>query len=276
MLALIAAIGGSLYGVADPWDHCRQSWSRCRRRRLVLLPRHRAHRRDPERGRGAADHQRAVLPLYFLSGVFIPETEIPTASSTSPTSSRSAPSSRRSSTPGPAQRRAASTGRTSRSSRPGGSPGCCSRSASSAGRPGAERPTGDLRDRAYSLRLDVPPRPPRGLRPRAQRARSTTRCSRRSAGGAISSEDETIGWGIAKPGLLHRRPPRAASPASACSASPALGIAAVKAAWEGGVDGGRHRASVSPASAARYGSGSYSAFLKDPDGYEIEITIGTD
>ena len=31
-----------------------------------------------------------------------------------------------------------------------------------------------------------------------------------------------------------------------------------------------------PGERRSYGSGSYSAFLKDPDGYEIEITIGTD
>ena len=31
-----------------------------------------------------------------------------------------------------------------------------------------------------------------------------------------------------------------------------------------------------PGERRSHGSGSYSAFLKDPDGYEIEITIGTD
>ena len=31
-----------------------------------------------------------------------------------------------------------------------------------------------------------------------------------------------------------------------------------------------------PGERRSYGSGSYSGFLKDPDGYEIEITIGSD
>ena len=31
-----------------------------------------------------------------------------------------------------------------------------------------------------------------------------------------------------------------------------------------------------PGERRSHGSGSYSAFLKDPDGYEIEITIGSD
>jgi catechol 2,3-dioxygenase-like lactoylglutathione lyase family enzyme len=76
--------------------------------------------------------------------------------------------------------------------------------------------------------------------------------------------DDTIGWGIAKPvffvGLL---------------SFSALGIVAVKAAWEGGVKAGG--VSVSdPGEQRSHGSGSYSAFLKDPDGYEIEVTIGAD
>ena len=48
------------------------------RRRQLLLPRDRAHRGDPERGRGPGrSPTSSLLPLYFLSGVFIPETEIP-------------------------------------------------------------------------------------------------------------------------------------------------------------------------------------------------------
>jgi hypothetical protein len=54
-----------------------------------------------------------------------------------------------------------------------------------------------------------------------------------------------------------------------------LGIVAVKAAWEGGMNAGGTKVSE-PGERRSYGSGSYSAFVKDPDGYEIEITIGTD
>jgi hypothetical protein len=31
-----------------------------------------------------------------------------------------------------------------------------------------------------------------------------------------------------------------------------------------------------PGERRSHGSGSYSAFLQDPDGYEIEVTIGSD
>jgi hypothetical protein len=70
-------------------------------------------------------------------------------------------------------------------------------------------------------------------------------------------QDQTIGWGIAKPVFS------------------ALGIVAVKAAWENGVKSGGFSVS-DPGEQRSHGSGSYSAFLKDPDGYEIEITIGSD
>ena len=75
-------------------------------------------------------------------------------------------------------------------------------------------------------------------------------------------EDETIGWGIAKPvfGLL---------------SFSGLGIVAVKAAWEQGVKAGGNPVGE-PGERRSHGSGSYSAFLQDPDGYEIEVTIGSD
>ncbi len=70
------------------------------RRRLLLLPRHRPDRGDPLPGRRRADRQRAaaaaLLPLRHLH----PRRRAPrAASSTSPTTSRSATSSRPSSTP---------------------------------------------------------------------------------------------------------------------------------------------------------------------------------
>jgi len=87
-------------------------------------------------------------------------------------------------------------------------------------------------------------------------------------------EDETVGWGIAKPVFFisSHHDPQAGFGLLSFSA---LGIVAVKAAWEGGMSAGGTVVSE-PGERRSYGSGSYSAFLKDPDGYEIEITIGSD
>jgi hypothetical protein len=49
----------------------------------------------------------------------------------------------------------------------------------------------------------------------------------------------------------------------------------VKAAYENGMKAGGTSV-AEPGERRSYGSGSYSAFLKDPDGYEIEITVGSD
>jgi catechol 2,3-dioxygenase-like lactoylglutathione lyase family enzyme len=87
-------------------------------------------------------------------------------------------------------------------------------------------------------------------------------------------EDETVGWGIAKPVFFisaHHEPKAGFGLLSFSG----LGIVAVKAAWEKGMNAGGVSVSE-PGERRSYGSGSYSAFLKDPDGYEIEITIGTD
>jgi catechol 2,3-dioxygenase-like lactoylglutathione lyase family enzyme len=87
-------------------------------------------------------------------------------------------------------------------------------------------------------------------------------------------EDQTIGWGIAKPVFFaasHHDP----RPGFGLLSFSALGIVAVKAAWEGGLNGGGVSVSE-PGKRRSHGSGSYSAFLQDPDGYEIEITIGSD
>ncbi len=87
-------------------------------------------------------------------------------------------------------------------------------------------------------------------------------------------EDRTIGWGIAKPVFFisAHHPPQAGFGLLSFSG---LGIVAVKAAWERGMRAGGVNVSE-PGQRRSYGSGSYSAFLKDPDGYEIEITIGSD
>lgn len=87
-------------------------------------------------------------------------------------------------------------------------------------------------------------------------------------------EDETIGWGIAKPVFFisaHHEPQAGFGLISFSG----LGIVAVKAAWEAGIRGGGTSV-ADPGERTAYGSGTYSAFLKDPDGYEIEITIGSD
>jgi catechol 2,3-dioxygenase-like lactoylglutathione lyase family enzyme len=87
-------------------------------------------------------------------------------------------------------------------------------------------------------------------------------------------ENRTIGWGIAKPVFFisaHHDP----QPGFGLLSFSALGIVAVKAAWENGVKAGGTTVS-DPGERRSPGSGSYSAFLTDPDGYEIEITIGSD
>lgn len=85
-------------------------------------------------------------------------------------------------------------------------------------------------------------------------------------------EDETIGWGIAKPVFFvsAHHPPQAGFGLLSFSG---LGIVAVKAAWEGGLRAGGKSAGK-PGERRSQGSGSYSAFLQDPDGYEIEVTVG--
>jgi|SRR4051812_39228450 catechol 2,3-dioxygenase-like lactoylglutathione lyase family enzyme len=87
-------------------------------------------------------------------------------------------------------------------------------------------------------------------------------------------EDKTIGWGIAKP-VFFIASHHGSQPGFGLVSFSGLGIVAVKAAWEGGVRAGG--VSVGdPGDKRSYGSGSYSAFLKDPDGYEIEVTVGSD
>jgi catechol 2,3-dioxygenase-like lactoylglutathione lyase family enzyme len=85
-------------------------------------------------------------------------------------------------------------------------------------------------------------------------------------------EDETIGWGSPNRSSSSPRTTTQARlrPAQLLRA----GIVAVKAAWEAGSSGGGSVAE--PGERRSHGSGSYSAFLKDPDGYEIEVTVGSD
>jgi catechol 2,3-dioxygenase-like lactoylglutathione lyase family enzyme len=87
-------------------------------------------------------------------------------------------------------------------------------------------------------------------------------------------QDGTVGWGIAKP-VFFIASDHGASAAFGLISFSGLGIVAVKAAWEAGVAAGGVSVSE-PGESRSVGSGSYSAFLKDPDGYEIEVTIGPD
>ncbi len=87
-------------------------------------------------------------------------------------------------------------------------------------------------------------------------------------------EDKTIGWGIAKP-VFFIAAHHPAKPGFGLLSFSGLGIVAVKAAWEQGVASGG-TAVGEPGERRSHGSGSYSAFLRDPDGYEIEVTIGSD
>lgn len=82
---------------------------------------------------------------------------------------------------------------------------------------------------------------------------------------------EEIGWGMAKPVFVisDHHPPK---PGFGVITFGAPGIAAVKAAWEAGVGTGGESV-AEPGQAEAVASGSYSAFLRDPDGYGIEITV---
>lgn len=85
-------------------------------------------------------------------------------------------------------------------------------------------------------------------------------------------EDGTIGWGIAKP-VFFVAGNRGPSPGFGLLSFSGLGIVAVKAAWEAGVAAGGSSV-CEPGERRSPGSGSFSAFLRDPDGYEIEVTVG--
>jgi catechol 2,3-dioxygenase-like lactoylglutathione lyase family enzyme len=86
--------------------------------------------------------------------------------------------------------------------------------------------------------------------------------------------DNTIGWGIAKP-VFFISANHSPQPGFGLVSFSALGIAAVKAAWEGGVAHGGDSVSE-PGLTQGHASGSYSAFVRDPDGYEVEVTVGAD
>jgi len=86
--------------------------------------------------------------------------------------------------------------------------------------------------------------------------------------------DGTIAWGIAKP-VFYIVAEGDPEPGFGMISFSALGIAAVKAAFEEGVESGGTGV-AEPGARRGPGSGSFSAFLTDPDGYQIEITVSAD
>jgi catechol 2,3-dioxygenase-like lactoylglutathione lyase family enzyme len=85
---------------------------------------------------------------------------------------------------------------------------------------------------------------------------------------------DAIGWGIAKPVFFvtRGRPPRSGATRVSFAAT---GIAAVKAAWEAGTEtGGQDVGKPGPRS--NNGLNSYSALIRDPDGYDLEIVATHD
>jgi catechol 2,3-dioxygenase-like lactoylglutathione lyase family enzyme len=87
-------------------------------------------------------------------------------------------------------------------------------------------------------------------------------------------DDGMIGWGIAKPVFFVSEDAKTTAAHGLVSFS-APGIAAVKAAWESGLSSGGDGLAA-PGESRRTGSGSFSAFLADPDGHSIEVTVGSE
>jgi catechol 2,3-dioxygenase-like lactoylglutathione lyase family enzyme len=86
--------------------------------------------------------------------------------------------------------------------------------------------------------------------------------------------DEIIGWGIVRPVFFaSARRPAGTGGGHVCFT--ASGISAVKAAWEGGIAAGGTDDGA-PGNRPQYGPAYYSAYLLDPDGYRVEVAVGTD
>lgn len=83
-----------------------------------------------------------------------------------------------------------------------------------------------------------------------------------------------VGWGISRPWFFIRNGGTAASRDEVvCFSAP--GIAAVKGAWEGGVEAGGID-DGKPGRRPDRGSSYYSANLRDPDGHRLEIAVAPD
>jgi catechol 2,3-dioxygenase-like lactoylglutathione lyase family enzyme len=86
--------------------------------------------------------------------------------------------------------------------------------------------------------------------------------------------DEVIAWGVVKPVFFASARRQAGSGGGhVCFA--ASGTPAVRAAWEGGVGAGGTN-DGEPGVRHEYGPSYYSAYLRDPDGYRVEVAVGND
>jgi catechol 2,3-dioxygenase-like lactoylglutathione lyase family enzyme len=86
--------------------------------------------------------------------------------------------------------------------------------------------------------------------------------------------DERVGWGIFRPVFFvsARHGARAGGGHVAFAAN---GISAVKAAWEAGINAGGINQG-DPGQRPEYGPTYYAAYLRDPDGHRVEVTVGID
>ncbi len=269
MLIVVPAIGRLLYDVEIPWEHLPAV--------LVTLAIGAASfcclgialtAVIPSEEAAPAITNVAVLPLYFLSGVFIPETEIPDGR---------APLRRPVPDPpllrgvlrrlGPAdRRRRASNGAISPWSPGGARWASCSRSASSAGRRGAvERPRLDrFLGVIHHVSVDV----------------SDLEASGRFYDAVLGSlgwrrhldDERVIAWGIVRPVFFaHARGDRGGG------IGPRLLRGQRPLRGQGGLGGRRRRAGGAddgaPGPRPEYGGNYYSAYLLDPDGHRIEIAV---
>jgi catechol 2,3-dioxygenase-like lactoylglutathione lyase family enzyme len=87
-------------------------------------------------------------------------------------------------------------------------------------------------------------------------------------------DGQAIGWGPRKPifVITTRGMPQ---PGFGQICLGAIGIAAIKGAWEA-VERQGGGVLKELGGTPRYGGGKYSAFVSDPDGYEIEITVASE
>lgn len=86
--------------------------------------------------------------------------------------------------------------------------------------------------------------------------------------------DELLGWGIVR-AVFYASNRGSAAPGGGHVCFSASGISAVRAAWEGGLGAGGSD-DGSPDNRPQYGPTYYSAYLLDPDGYRVEVAVGTD
>ena len=80
-----------------------------------------------------------------------------------------------------------------------------------------------------------------------------------------------VGWGIARPWFFAKAGDPV-QPGTEIVCFTASGVIAVRAAWEGGVGAGGTD-DGKPSQRPEYGTSYYSAYLRDPDGYRIEIAV---